>query len=139
MDIKHMELLQSVSEICFVIAAAALVLALVLFFFFDIRNVFLIEIGRAKSRAVQEMETRNQSAEKLGDRAGKYRDNSGRRGDVSGKARDDSGERRDVSGETRDDSGEYRGDSERSCRNTVRLNSAPQVCAEKLRHVEKGG
>lgn len=132
MDIKHMELLQSASEICFVIAAAALVLALGLFFFFDIRNVFLIEIGRAKSRAVQEMETRNQSAEKLGDRAGKYRDNSGRRGDVSGKARDDSGERRDVSGKTRND-------SERSCRNTVRLNSAPQVCAEKLRHVEKGG
>lgn len=132
MDIKHMELLQSASEICFVIAAAALVLALGLFFFFDIRNVFLIEIGRAKSRAVQEMQTRNQSAEKLGDRAGKYRDNSGRRGDVSGKARDDSGERRDVSGKTRND-------SERSCRNTVRLNSAPQVCAEKLRHVEKGG
>jgi hypothetical protein len=30
MDIKHMELLQSASEICFVIAAAALVLALVI-------------------------------------------------------------------------------------------------------------
>lgn len=125
MDTKHMEFLQSASEICFVIAAAALVLALGLFFFFDIRNVFLIEIGRAKSRAVQEMETRNQSAEKLRDRAGERRDNSHRH--------------RVVSGKTRDDSGEHRGDSVRSCRNTVRLDSTPQVCAEKLRHVEKGG
>lgn len=120
-----MEFLQSASEICFVIAAAALVLALGLFFFFDIRNVFLIEIGRAKSRAVQEMETRNQGAEKLRDKAGKRRDNSHRH--------------RVVSGKTRDDSGEHRGDSVRSCRNTVRLDSTPQVCAEKLRHVEKGG
>ena len=125
MDIKHMELLQAASEICFVIAAAALVLALGLFLFFDIRNVFLIEIGRAKSRAVQEMETRNQSAEKLRDRAGERRDNSHRH--------------RVVSGKTRDDSGEHGGDSVRSCRNTVRLDSTPQVCAEKLRHVEKGG
>ena len=38
-----MEFLQSASEICFVIAATALVLALGLFFFFDIRNVFLIQ------------------------------------------------------------------------------------------------
>ena len=125
MDTKHMEFLQSASEICFVIAAAALVLALGLFFFFDIRNVFLIEIGRAKSRAVQEMETRNQGAEKLRDKAGKRRDNSHRH--------------RVVSGKTRDDSGEHGGDSVRSCRNTVRLDSTPQVCAEKLRHVEKGG
>ena len=139
MDTKHMEFLQSASEICFVIAAAALVLALGLFFFFDIRNVFLIEIGRAKSRAVQEMETRNQSAEKLRDRAGERRDNSHRHRVVSGKTRDDSGEHRDVFGKTRNDSGEHGGDSVRSCRNTVRLDSTPQVCAEKLRHVEKGG
>ena len=138
MDTKHMEFLQSASEICFVIAAAALVLALGLFFFFDIRNVFLIEIGRAKSRAVQEMETRNQSAEKLRDRAGERRDNSHRHRVVSGKTRDDSGEHRDVLGKTRNDSGEHGGDSVRSCRNTVRLDSTPQACAEKLRHVEKG-
>ena len=139
MDTKHMEFLQSASEICFVIAAAALVLALGLFFFFDIRNVFLIEIGRAKSRAVQEMETRNQSAEKLRDRAGERRDNSHRHRVVSGKTRDDSGGHRDVLGKTRNDSGEHGGDSVRSCRNTVRLDSTPQACAEKLRHVEKGG
>ena len=139
MDTKHMEFLQSASEICFVIAAAALVLALGLFFFFDIRNVFLIEIGRAKSRAVQEMETRNQSAEKLRDRAGERRDKSHRHRVVSGKTRDDSGGHRDVLGKTRNDSGEHGGDSVRSCRNTVRLDSTPQACAEKLRHVEKGG
>ncbi len=125
MDTKHMEFLQSASDICFVIAAAALVLALGLFFFFDIRNVFLIEIGRAKSRAVQEMETRNQSAEKLRDKAGKRRDNSDRHRVVSGKTREDSGERRD--------------NSERSCRNTARLDSTLKVCDEKLQHVEKGG
>ncbi len=67
---ENMEFLQSASMICFIVAAMALVLAVAMFFLFDIRNVFLIETGRAKSKAIQEMNERNQ-------RTGKLRDDTG--------------------------------------------------------------
>lgn len=67
---ENKEFLQSASRICFIAAALALVLAVVMFFLFDIRNIFLIETGRAKSKAIQEMNERNQ-------RTGKLRDDSG--------------------------------------------------------------
>lgn len=74
---ENIEFLQSASRICFIAAALALVLAVVLFFLFDIRNIFLIETGRAKSKAIQEMNERNQ-------RTGKLRDDSGEMTDYGG-------------------------------------------------------
>ncbi len=65
MGTENMEFLQSASRICFVVAIAALVLAIALFFLLDIRNVFLIETGRAKVKAIQEMNERNAATGKL--------------------------------------------------------------------------
>jgi hypothetical protein len=42
-----MELFLQASRVCFVIAAIAFTAALILFFLFDIRTVFLIRTGRA--------------------------------------------------------------------------------------------
>ncbi len=44
---SSMEFFLQASRICFVIAAIAFMTALVLFFHFDIRTVFLIRTGRA--------------------------------------------------------------------------------------------
>ena len=44
---NNMEFFLQASRVCFVIAAVAFMAALILFFHFDIRTVFLIRTGRA--------------------------------------------------------------------------------------------
>lgn len=63
--LDNMNYLQTASRVCFIVAALAFILAMVLFFLLDIRNIFLIETGRAKSKAIQEMNERNQRTGKL--------------------------------------------------------------------------
>ena len=58
---------QSASTICFGIAIAAAILAVVLFFLLDIREIFMIETGRAQRKTVEEMHARNQRTGKLRD------------------------------------------------------------------------
>ena len=59
--------LQSASRICFVIAIAAAVLAVALFFLLDIKDIFLIETGRAQRKTIEEMNARNLRTGKLRD------------------------------------------------------------------------
>lgn len=67
MGTENMEFLKSASRICFVIAAAALLLSITLFFLLDIRNVLLIETGCARSKAVREMNEKNRRTTEAGD------------------------------------------------------------------------
>ena len=66
----NIEFLQSAYTVCFGIAAAALILAVALFFLLDIREIFLIESGRARRKTVLEMNEKNQ-------RTGKLREDTG--------------------------------------------------------------
>lgn len=59
--------LQSASRICFGIAIAAAVLAVALFFLLDIKDIFLIETGRAQRKTIEEMNARNLRTGKLRD------------------------------------------------------------------------
>ncbi len=64
---QSMDFFQTGYRVCFGIAIAALIIALILFFLFDIRTIFMIRTGRAQRRKVQEMEERNQRTGKLRD------------------------------------------------------------------------
>ena len=64
---ENIEFLQSAYTICFGIAIAFAVLAVALFFLLDIREIFLIETGRAQRKTVEEMHHRNQKTGKLRD------------------------------------------------------------------------
>lgn len=69
--------LQSASRVCFGIAIAAAILAIVLFFLLDIREVFLIETGRAQRKTVAEMNEKNLRTGKLRDDTESDLDKSG--------------------------------------------------------------
>lgn len=55
-----MQLCRTAGWICFGVAAAALAAAVILFFLLDIRTIILIRTGRAKRRAVREIQDRKQ-------------------------------------------------------------------------------
>lgn len=57
--VNQMEFYLNAYRIAFAIAGFALVLAVILFFAFDIRTIFLIKTGFAQRKTVQEMGERN--------------------------------------------------------------------------------
>lgn len=67
---NSMDFFLNAYRICFVIAAVAFVLALLMFFSFDIRTIFMIKTGRARQKTVDEMSEKNS-------RTGKLREDSG--------------------------------------------------------------
>lgn len=78
----NMDFLQSAYRTCFVIAAAALILAAALFFLLDIREIFMIETGRARRKSIQEMENRNLRGGSL--RRDRYSGGKSRNGESDG-------------------------------------------------------
>ena len=49
----------TLSVVCFVLAAVFAILAVTMFFIFDIRNIFDMRTGRAQKRIITEMEKEN--------------------------------------------------------------------------------
>ena len=49
----------TLSVVCFVLAAVFAILAVAMFFIFDIRNIFDMRTGRAQKRVITEMEAEN--------------------------------------------------------------------------------
>lgn len=67
---NSMDFFLNAYRICFAVAAVAFVIALLMFFSFDIKTIFMIKTGRARQKTVDEMSERNS-------RTGKLREDSG--------------------------------------------------------------
>ena len=65
--LENIDFLRSASTACFGVAIAAAVIAVTLFFLLDIREVFLIETGRARRKTVERMHSKNQKTGRLRD------------------------------------------------------------------------